>query len=80
MILFVFLPLQISDTHALPNWMRFLFIKFFPKFLGIKPRNDDEEEEEKGEPVEDTVSKPMPLMGKVFFSLFFLLFSLNVIS
>jgi len=57
------LHLRSGDTHALPNWMRFLFIKFFPKFLGIKPRNDDEEEEEKGEPVEDTVSKPMPLMA-----------------
>lgn len=51
------LHLRSGDTHALPNWMRFLFIKFFPKFLGIKARNDEEEEEEEDN-ANETANKP----------------------
>jgi len=50
------LHLRSGDTHALPNWMRFVFIDFFPKYLGIKPRNEEEEEEEEESKEE---AKPM---------------------
>jgi len=61
------LHLRSGDTHTLPNWMRFLFIKFFPKYLGIKARSDDEEEEEEGDkpatkPASFTGAKYPPLL------------------
>jgi len=52
------LHLRTGDTHALPGWMRIVFIDFFPKFLGIKARNEEEEEEEKEENQPKSILKP----------------------
>ena len=41
--------------------MQFLFIKFFPKYLGLKARNDDEEEEEE----EEDMRKPSAFTGNL---------------
>jgi len=53
------LHLRTGDSHTLPKWMQFLFIKFFPKYLGLKARNDDEEEEEE----EEDMRKPSAFTG-----------------
>lgn len=54
------LHLRSGDTHTLPKWMRFLFIKFFPKYLGIKARNDEEEEEAGGDDNSNELSPNRP--------------------